>query len=110
MCCWSLDSLTSSATLDRFLEASHGARARSLSLQASDIFEPGGSVFLISLARNKAILALPDQFWWECVRYRTNSDKRHLRPVVLGERLMVVKGRWPRQGEVCDIIAGHLEV
>ncbi|WP_312589733.1 hypothetical protein [Comamonas terrigena] len=41
--------------------------------------------------------------------YRTNSDKRHLRPVVLGERLMVVTGRWQRQGEVCDIIAGHPE-
>lgn len=45
----------------------------------------------------------------QLIAYRTNSDKRQLRPMVLGARLMVVKGWWQRQGEVCNIIAGHLE-
>ena len=36
--------------------------------------------------------------------YRANSVKRHLRPMVLGLRLM-----WQRQGDVCSSIAGHLE-
>lgn len=45
----------------------------------------------------------------QLIAYRTNSDKRHLRPVVQGARFTLVKGRWQRQGEVCNIIGAHLE-
>lgn len=45
----------------------------------------------------------------QLIVYRTNSDKHHLRPAVPGAQLMVVKGWRQRQGEVCNIIAGHLE-
>jgi error-prone DNA polymerase len=41
--------------------------------------------------------------------YPSISDKKHLRPVVLGSRLMAVKGRWQREGNVCNIIAKHME-
>ncbi|MBI3346951.1 MAG: error-prone DNA polymerase [Burkholderiales bacterium] len=41
--------------------------------------------------------------------YPSISEKKHLRPVVLGSRLMVVKGRWQREGNVCNIIAKHME-
>ncbi len=37
--------------------------------------------------------------------YRTISEKPVLRPVVLGSRLMAVKGRWQKKGNVCNIIA-----
>lgn len=41
--------------------------------------------------------------------YPSVSEKKHLRPVVLGSRLMAVKGRWQRDGNVCNIIAKHME-
>jgi len=41
--------------------------------------------------------------------YPSVSEKKHLRPVVLGSRLMAVKGRWQREGNVCNIIAKHME-
>lgn len=45
----------------------------------------------------------------QLIVYRTISEKPHLRPVVLGARLMAVKGRWQRKGDVCNIIAKHVE-
>lgn len=41
--------------------------------------------------------------------YPGTTEQKHLRPVVLGARLMAVKGRWQRQGNVCNIIAKHME-
>jgi error-prone DNA polymerase len=29
--------------------------------------------------------------------------------VLLRSRLMAIKGRWQREGEACNLIAGHLE-
>lgn len=45
----------------------------------------------------------------QLIVYSVIAEKPHLRPVVLGARLMAVKGRWQRQGAVCNIIAKHLE-
>ncbi len=45
----------------------------------------------------------------QLIIYSVIAEKPHLRPVVLGARLMAVKGRWQRQGTVCNIIAKHLE-
>lgn len=50
-----------------------------------------------------------DEGEMQLIAYRTNSDKRRLRPVVQGARLMVVMRRLQRQGEVFNIIAGHLD-
>ncbi len=41
--------------------------------------------------------------------YPSIAEQPHLRPVVLGSRLMLVKGRWQREGTVCNIIAKHME-
>lgn len=41
--------------------------------------------------------------------YPAIADKPHIRPALLGSRLMAVKGRWQREGAVCNIIAKHLE-
>ncbi|RYE81579.1 MAG: error-prone DNA polymerase [Oxalobacteraceae bacterium] len=41
--------------------------------------------------------------------YPSIAEKTHLRPIVLGSRLMAVKGRWQREGDVCNIIAKHME-
>lgn len=41
--------------------------------------------------------------------YPAIAEKPHLRPVVLGAHLMAVKGRWQREGGVCNVIAKHVE-
>lgn len=41
--------------------------------------------------------------------YPAIAEKPHLRPVVLHAHLMAVKGRWQREGGVCNVIAKHVE-
>jgi error-prone DNA polymerase len=37
------------------------------------------------------------------------SLRERQRTVLLRSRLMAIKGRWQREGEACNLIAGHLE-
>ncbi len=90
------------ARLDRYWTCRTGERfRRSGVVTTRQRPETANGVIFMSLEDEEGEMQL--------IVYRTDSEKRHLRPAVLGARLMVVKGRWQRQGKVCNIIAGRLK-
>ena len=61
-------------------------------------------------AKGVMFVSLEDEFGEiELIVHPHIAEKPHLRPVVLGADLMVVKGRYQRKGESRNIIAKHFE-